>query len=97
MQLAKMFTAYLDNIAVLDDCSQQLSVFSFILFLFQICRMLKLKNNSITDCLIKSVVKHSTFFKRYFKELENQRASQTPQFPFSNFQQRHFQLPFWVV
>lgn len=53
-RLAKMFTAYLDNIAILDDCSQQLSVFGFILFLFQICRMLKLKkNNSIAGCFVK--------------------------------------------
>lgn len=40
ISLAKMFTTYLDNVAILDHRSQQLSVFSFILFLFQICGML---------------------------------------------------------
>jgi len=72
-QLAETFAAYLDNIAVLDDCSQQLSVLRFVLFLLQICRMLKLKeNNSIAGCFIKKkVTKHLRFFKSISKKQKN--------------------------
>lgn len=46
IQLAEMLTTHLDNIAILDNCSQQLSVLSFILLLFQISCMLKLEPNN---------------------------------------------------
>lgn len=54
VQPAEVPTAYLDNIAILDDCPQQLSVLGLVLLLFQICRMLKLQENkSAEGCFIK--------------------------------------------
>lgn len=72
-----MFTAYLDDIPILDDSSQQFSVFSFILFLFQIRRMLKLReNSSIAECFRKGGFMKVPFLQDYFKGLEKQRASE---------------------
>lgn len=50
-------SAYLDNIAILDNCSQKLPVFRFILFLFQIGRMLKCKEE-ITVIGIKNAANY---------------------------------------
>lgn len=47
IRLEEMLTPYLDHIAILDNCSQQLSVFSFILLLFQIGCMLKLEQKNL--------------------------------------------------
>lgn len=72
-----MLTAYLDDIPILDDCSQQFSVFSFVLFLFQICRMLKLKENSSTaEWFRKGGFTKLPFLQDYFKGLEKQQASE---------------------
>lgn len=90
---------YLDDIPILDDCSQQFSVFSFVLFLFQIRRMLKWKqSSSAAECFTKGVFCETLFSSRLF-----QRSGKTASIwkslisSFSSFQQRNFQFPFSTV